>query len=136
MQLKLLTATIALALLMCLGACGIDRNDEADPNPEDSSASYKSELERNGVHDGNSANWDGTNQFTQDKQNNAQGNQSMGDDLQNAAEKARNGIDKTTRDLTDAAKDAGRDLNQGARDLTNGTNSAAPNMKDQAQNIK
>jgi len=124
MQLKHLTAAIALALLMFLGSCGTDSVGTADPNPGDASASYKSALEQSGVHDGtvdnasqNSDTWDSNHQFTQDKQINTRGKESMGDDLRDAGKKAKNGIENATRDIKNGAKDTAIDTKNAVENM-------------------
>lgn len=141
MQRKLMTAGIAFALLMSLGACGFDGFGTTGSKTGEPSASSKSALEQNGVPEGvanqyagqKSDTWDSKNQFTQDKQINTQGKESLGDDLQNAGEQAKNGLDTTARDIANGAKNAGRDLKEGARDVTNGVKDAAGNTKTAAK---
>ncbi|MDF2838396.1 MAG: hypothetical protein K0S60_99 [Evtepia sp.] len=95
-----LTAALALVLLCSLGGCNWDTASDFDDDNR-LTASQRSAIERNGVHDGND--WD---------------RRDWGDDIGDAGERAKNGLKDTARDITNG-------VNNATRNTENAINNAA-----------
>lgn len=102
MRSTFLTAAIALLLLCSLGGCNWNTASQYDDNNNRLTASDRSAIERNGVHDGST---------TGDENH-------MRQDVWDAGEATKNGVENTTRDI-------GNGINNATRNTENALRNAA-----------
>lgn len=84
---------LTLVLLCSLGGCTTNTAGRYNDNNQ-LTASERAAMERDGVRDGTNYGWN---------------NRDLGKDMQNAGERAKNGIENTTRDITNGVRNATRD---------------------------
>lgn len=117
MRAKYLSAALTLLLVGSLTACGM--GDTAGYRTGDSTASERSSLEENGVHDGMAPTkpvpydqlpGESSIQSTPNNGNHTDGKNTLGDDLRNAGEDAKQGLEKAGRDAANAMRDSGNAL--------------------------
>lgn len=111
MQPKFLTAALALVLGMSLTACGT--KDAAGMPDTTQNSTYESKYSQNRVEPGAAY-----NNSTPNNKNNTNNNNTLGEDLKEAGEKAKNGIKDTTKDAAEGVQNTTRDAANGVKDLT------------------
>lgn len=122
MRSNLLTAAIAMVLFGSMAGCA---NDTAGYDTRELTASNRTAIVRNGVHDGNAdAGWnrrefgygDGNMQTAPKDRTNVADDRTLGQDIRNAGDRAMNGVEDTTRDVANGVRNAARDTRNAVED--------------------
>ena len=124
MQKSIFTAVFALLLIGSLSACSTTAAVPGN-HPHDTTASYHSSMERNGVHSGSiDESWherlttlgDPYYQGSQNESLNSPNGRTLSKDIQTTGEKVISGTENAAKDVTNGLQNAGKNVTNGVRE--------------------
>lgn len=141
MRRSMFTAVFAFLLIGSLAGCST-MSHYPDNAVENSTASYRSSMQNNGMHPSNiDPNWhdrkttagDPYYQGSQNQSLNSPNGNTLSRDIQNTGEKVISGTENAARDAKNGLQNAGRDVTNGVReagrDIENGTQNVERSAK-------
>lgn len=142
MQKSMFTAVFTFLLIGSLAGCSTMSNYPDSNAVDNSTASYRSSMQRNGVHTSNiDGDWydrkmtagDPYYQGSQNQSLNSPNGNTLSRDFKNTGEKVISGTENVARDAKNGLQNAGQDVTNGVReagrDLEKGTNNVARSAK-------